>query len=107
MKTMITEIAVLTLGIAQVIFLIWVALQRRRIKLMLGELLKLSKLLVDINKKQAKLNTNQETINAQIMSNIEILAVHAKLVEPSIGLQAEAFLHQQNKKKEEEEDGTL
>lgn len=103
MKTMITEIAVLTLGISQLIFLIWVALQRRRIKLMLGELLKLCKILVDVNKKQATLNTNQETINAQILSNIEILAVHAKLVEPSIGLQAEVFLQQQNKKDKEEE----
>lgn len=103
MKTMLTEIALLSLGISQLIFLIWVALQRRRIKLMLGELLKLSKLLVDINKKQAKLNLNQENINAQILSNIEILAVHAKLVEPSIGLQAEVFLQQQNKKDKEEE----
>lgn len=103
MKTMITEIAVLTLGISQLIFLIWVALQRRRIKLMIGELLKLCKILVDVNKKQATLNTNQETINAQILSNIEILAVHAKLVEPSIGLQAEVFLQQQNKKDKEEE----
>lgn len=105
MKTMLTEIALLSLGISQLIFLIWVALQRRRIKVMLGELLKLCKILVEVNKKQAQLNTNQETVNAQLMSNIEILAVHAKLVEPSIGLQAEAFLHQQNKEKDE--DGTL
>jgi putative exporter of polyketide antibiotics len=105
MKTMLTEIALLALGISQFIFLIWVALQRRRIKLMVGELLKLSKMLVEINKKQAKLNGQQEAINSQLLSNIEILAVHAKLVEPSIGLQAEAFLHNENKKKEE--DGTL
>lgn len=106
MKTMLTEIALLSLGISQLIFLIWVALQRRRIKVMLGELLKLCKILVEVNKKQAQLNTNQETVNAQLMSNIEILAVHAKLVEPSIGLQAEAFLHQQNKEKDEDS-GTL
>lgn len=106
MKTMLTEIALLALGISQFIFLIWVALQRRRIKLMVGELLKLSKMLVEINKKQAKLNGQQEAINSQLLSNIEILAVHAKLVEPSIGLQAEAFLHNQNKKKEED-NGTL
>ena len=103
MKTMLTEIALLSLGISQLIFLIWVALQRRRIKVMLGELLKLCKILVEVNKKQAQLNTNQETVNAQLMSNIEILAVHAKLVEPSIGLQAEVFLQQQNKKDKEEE----
>lgn len=105
MKMMLTEIALLALGISQLVFLIWVALQRKRIKLMVGELLKLSKMLVEINKKQAKLNGQQEAINSQLLSNIEILAVHAKLVEPSIGLQAEAFLHNENKKKEE--DGTL
>lgn len=100
---MITEVALLTLGLAQLIALIWMGLWRRRQKLLVGEIMKLAKILVEHNKKQMELNNTQETINSQLMSNIEILAVHAKLIEPSVGLQAEAFLQQYNKRKGKED----
>lgn len=99
MNQMITEIALLTLGIGQLIGLIWMGLWRRRQRLLFGELMKLSKILVEHNKKQVELNTIQDTINTQVMTNIEILGVHAKLIEPSVGLQAEVFLQQYNKRK--------
>lgn len=103
MNQMITEVALLTLGLAQLIALIWMGLWRRRQKLLVGEIMKLAKILVEHNKKQMELNNTQETINSQLMSNIEILAVHAKLIEPSVGLQAEAFLQQYNKRKGKED----
>lgn len=99
MNQMITEVALLALGIGQLIGLLWMGLWRRRQRLLFGELMKLSKLLVEHNKKQIKLNSVQDTINHQVMSNIEILGVHAKLIEPSVGLEAEAFLQQYNKRK--------
>ena len=50
---------------------------------------------------QQNINEAQQQMNENIATNLEILGVHTKLVKPSIGYEASAYLAWLEKKKEE------
>jgi hypothetical protein len=49
-----------------------------------------------------KLHKSQDGLNSVLIQYLEFLAVHAKLIKPSVAFEAEQFLMRFNKKKEEE-----
>lgn len=50
---------------------------------------------------QSKINHAQATLNDAVSTNLEILGVHTKLIEPDIAYEASAFLAWFNNKKKE------
>lgn len=101
MRMMIIEIAVIVLAITQIASFVYLFLTKRRWTLMVGHLLKLSKISLDVSGEQQKLNMRQQEINTMLEANIEILGVHTKLIKPSVAMEAQAFLQWHNRRKEE------
>ena len=50
---------------------------------------------------QSKINKAQQSLNEAVSTNLEILGVHTKLIEPDIAYEASAFLAWFNNKKKE------
>lgn len=50
---------------------------------------------------QSKINRAQQQLNDAVSTNLEILGVHTKLIEPDIAYEASAFLAWFNNKKKE------
>jgi hypothetical protein len=50
---------------------------------------------------QSKINHSQQLLNDAISTNLEILGVHTKLIEPDIAYEASAFLAWYNNRKKE------
>jgi len=50
---------------------------------------------------QSKINHSQQQLNDAISTNLEILGVHTKLIQPDIAYEASAFLAWFNNKKKE------
>jgi hypothetical protein len=50
---------------------------------------------------QGKINKSQQQYNEAVSTNLEILGVHTKLIEPDIDYEASAFLAWYNKRKRE------
>jgi hypothetical protein len=50
---------------------------------------------------QHKINKSQQQYNEAVSTNLEILGIHTKLIEPDIAYEASAFLAWYNKRKKE------
>jgi hypothetical protein len=50
---------------------------------------------------QHKINQSQQQYNEAVSTNLEILGIHTKLIEPDIAYEASAFLAWYNKRKKE------
>lgn len=69
----------------------------------IGELTKTIEVIVSTIGEHQRLFHSQHEMNEMIAKHLEVLGVHTKLLKPSIGYEAEAYLAWINKKKEEKE----
>ena len=60
---------------------------------------------VKLSDEQNKINKSQKQLNDAIATNLEILGVHTKLIEPDIAYEASAFLAWVNNKRKRENNG--
>lgn len=52
-----------------------------------------------------KVFSSQQQLNEVFVKHFEVLGIHTKLIKPSVGYEAEAYLAWYNKKKEEKDNG--
>ena len=64
-------------------------------------LVKILSNITDLIDEQSKINHSQQQLNDAISTNLEILGVHTKLIQPDIAYEASAFLAWLNNKKKE------
>jgi hypothetical protein len=57
--------------------------------------------ITNLIEEQSKINHAQQALNDAVSTNLEILGVHTKLIEPDIAYEASAFLAWFNNKKKE------
>lgn len=70
----------------------------------IGELTKTIESMVLTIGEHQKLFRSQHEMNEMIAKHLEVLGVHTKLLKPTIGYEAEAYLAWINKKKEERDE---
>lgn len=97
MIELLLSIAVVGLGI-YVVFLHLTLESTRKGALGLVQILTNMTNLID---EQSKINRAQQQLNDAVSTNLEILGVHTKLIEPDIAYEASAFLAWFNNKKKE------
>lgn len=88
------------LGITQIATLLWLYLERRKRIEVNKMLLKVADLTNTALVAQKSINETQFVMNEGIANNLEILGVHTRLIKPSVGMEAEAFLRWHNRKEE-------
>jgi hypothetical protein len=57
--------------------------------------------ITNLIEEQSKINHSQQQLNDAVSTNLEILGVHTKLIQPDIAYEASAFLAWFNNKKKE------
>lgn len=57
--------------------------------------------ITNLIEEQSRINHSQQALNDAVSTNLEILGVHTKLIEPDIAYEASAFLAWFNNKKKE------
>lgn len=97
MIELLLSIAVVGLGI-YVVFLHLTLESTRKGALGLVQILNNMTNLIE---EQSKINRAQQQLNDAVSTNLEILGVHTKLIEPDIAYEASAFLAWFNNKKKE------
>lgn len=81
-------------------FVVFLHIRIKRTALAFSMLANALKNVVEAFEQQADINTSQHALNNAIGSNLEILGVHTRLIEPTIGFEAAQFLAWYNNKKE-------
>lgn len=97
---------------SEIILMVWLALTNIAfvvfffmVRSRLAALLHLCETLVKALKAQRHINEQQTEINESLSENLEVLGVHTKLIQPTVAMQAQAFLQWYNKRKEERDNG--
>jgi len=96
-----TEIA---LGVVTA-YAIWTHWQLTRVRKSVLMMVNLLANFVKLSDEQNKINKSQKQLNDAIATNLEILGVHTKLIEPDIAYEASAFLAWVNNKRKREDNG--
>jgi uncharacterized protein with HEPN domain len=96
-----TEIA---LGVVAA-YAIWVHIQLSKVRKSVLMMVNLLANFVKLSDEQNKINKSQKQLNDAIATNLEILGVHTKLIEPDIAYEASAFLAWVNNKRKRENNG--
>jgi hypothetical protein len=82
-------------------YVIWLHIQLLRLRNASVDLVKVLMNIGQLIDEQSKVNTAQQLLNEAVSTNLEILGVHTKLIEPDIAYEASAFLAWFNNKKKE------
>lgn len=92
------------LGLALVIlsvYVMWLHLEFHKLRSGALDLLTLLSNMAKVFDEQHKINQSQQQYNEAVSTNLEILGIHTKLIEPDIAYEASAFLAWYNKRKKE------
>jgi hypothetical protein len=82
-------------------YAIWIHIQFHKLRNGALDLLTLLSNMAKVFDEQGKINKSQQQYNEAVSTNLEILGVHTKLIEPDIAYEASAFLAWYNKRKKE------
>lgn len=82
-------------------YVIWIHIQFHKLRNGALDLLTLLSNMAKVFDEQGKINKSQQQYNEAVSTNLEILGVHTKLIEPDIAYEASAFLAWYNKRKKE------
>lgn len=82
-------------------YVIWIHIQFHKLRNGALDLLTLLSNMAKVFDEQSKINKSQQQYNEAVSTNLEILGVHTKLIEPDIAYEASAFLAWYNKRKKE------
>lgn len=82
-------------------YVIWIHIQFHKLRNGALDLLTLLSNMATVFDEQGKINKSQQQYNEAVSTNLEILGVHTKLIEPDIAYEASAFLAWYNKRKKE------
>jgi hypothetical protein len=99
--SLMIDLMLLAALVVSVGYVIWLHTQIIRIR---TASLGLVKFLMNVGKlldEQGKVNKAQQQLNEAVSTNLEILGVHTKLIEPDIAYEASAFLAWYNNRKKE------
>ncbi len=86
-------------------YAIWVHIQLSKVRKSVLMMVNLLANFVKLTDEQNKINKSQKQLNDAIATNLEILGVHTKLIEPDIAYEASAFLAWVNNKRKRENNG--
>lgn len=82
-------------------YVIWLHNELVRIRSGALDLITLLSNMAQVFDEQGKINKSQQKYNEAVSTNLEILGVHTKLIEPGIAYEASAFLAWYNNRKKE------
>ena len=82
-------------------YVIWIHIQFHKLRNGALDLLTLLSNMAKVFDEQGKINKSQQQYNEAVSTNLEILGVHTKLIEPDIAYEASAFLAWYNNRKKE------
>lgn len=82
-------------------YVIWIHIQFHKLRNGALDLLTLLSNMAKVFDEQGKINKSQQQYNEAVSTNLEILGIHTKLIEPDIAYEASAFLAWYNKRKKE------
>lgn len=83
------------------VYVIWLHREFHKLRNGALDLLTLLSNMAKVFDEQGKINKSQQQYNEAVSTNLEILGVHTKLIEPDIAYEASAFLAWYNKRKKE------
>jgi len=82
-------------------YVIWIHREFHKLRNGALDLLTLLTNMAKVFDEQSKINKAQQGLNDAVSTNLEILGVHTKLIEPDIAYEASAFLAWYNNRKKE------
>jgi len=82
-------------------YVIWIHREFHKLRNGALDLLTLLTNMAKVFDEQHKINQSQQQYNEAVSTNLEILGIHTKLIEPDIAYEASAFLAWHNKRKKE------
>jgi hypothetical protein len=97
MTELLLSLAVAVLAV----YVIWLHREFHKLRNGALDLLTLLGNMAKVFDEQGKINKSQQQYNEAVSTNLEILGVHTKLIEPDIAYEASAFLAWYNKRKRE------
>jgi hypothetical protein len=83
------------------VYVIWLHREFHKLRSGALDLLTLLGNMAKLFDEQHKINKSQQQFNEAVSTNLEILGVHTKLIEPDIAYEASAFLVWYNNRKKE------
>jgi len=86
-------------------YAIWTHIQLAKVRKSVLMIVNLVANFIKLSDEQSKINKSQKQLNEAIATNLEILGVHTKLIEPDIAYEASAFLAWVNNKRKREDNG--
>jgi hypothetical protein len=84
-----------------VVYVMWLHREFHKLRSGALDLLTLLGNMAKVFDEQHKINQSQQQYNEAVSTNLEILGIHTKLIEPDIAYEASAFLAWYNKRKKE------
>lgn len=95
------ELLLSVVVVSLAVYVVWLHRELSKIRQGAVGLLNILTNLTSVIEEQQKINNAQRSLNEAISTNLEILGVHTKLIEPDIAYEASAFLAWFNNKKKE------
>ena len=83
------------------VYVMWLHREFHKLRTGALDLLTLLGNMAKVFDEQHKINKSQQQYNEAVSTNLEILGIHTKLIEPDIAYEASAFLAWYNKRKKE------
>jgi hypothetical protein len=83
------------------VYVMWLHREFHKLRTGALDLLTLLSNMAKVFDEQHKINQSQQQYNEAVSTNLEILGIHTKLIEPDIAYEASAFLAWYNKRKKE------
>jgi hypothetical protein len=83
------------------VYVMWLHREFHKLRTGALDLLTLLGNMAKVFDEQHKINQSQQQYNEAVSTNLEILGIHTKLIEPDIAYEASAFLAWYNKRKKE------